>query len=40
MPGILEDELMPTDAAKLTLATNMNGRREILKEMGANFTRV
>ena len=28
---------MPTDAARLTLATNMDERCEILKAMGAKF---
>jgi hypothetical protein len=37
-PGILEEERqVPTDAARLTLATNMDERCEILKGMGARF---
>jgi hypothetical protein len=37
-PGILEEERqVPTDAARLTLATNMDERCEILKGMGAKF---
>jgi hypothetical protein len=38
LPGILEEDWqVPTDAARLTLATNMDERCEILKGMGAKF---
>ena len=37
IPGILEDELVPGDAAKVTLARNMDERCDILKGMGAKF---
>jgi hypothetical protein len=38
LPGILEeDRQVPTDAARLTLATNMDERCEILKGMGVKF---
>jgi hypothetical protein len=37
LPYILEDELVPTDAARVTLAMNMDERCEISKDMGAKF---
>jgi hypothetical protein len=37
LPGILEDELVPTDAARLMLAMNLDERCEILKMMGGKF---
>ena len=37
LPYILEDELVPHDAAKVTFALNMDERYDILKGMGAKF---
>ena len=37
LPYILEDQLVPINAAKVTLAMNMDERCEILKGMGAKF---
>ena len=37
LPGILEDEVVPGDAARVTLALDMDERCDILKRMGATF---
>ena len=37
LPGIIEDELVPGDAAKVTLARTMDERCNILESMGAKF---
>jgi hypothetical protein len=37
LPGILEDDVVPGDAARVTLALDMDERCDILKGMGAKF---
>lgn len=37
LPYILEDEVVPDDAARVTLALDMDERCDILKGMGAKF---